>query len=123
MDPRFGLAEAERLMLAWVRRAGSADNDHHRLLVSEDASGVTGFITLTMDEPALVDLAVTTRPSAGAAPALMAFAIDTVGPELVAGPMAARNTRVGRYTSHFGYFPRRTRYIFHKWYDSGGAEP
>ena len=126
MDPRFGRGEAARLLQAWVRRAADPDpsTDRWKLLVVEDDTGVTSFITLDYGPGPRIDLLGSRASGTGSAQALMAFTLEvTAGQHLDGGPVAARNVQSLRYSEQAGFRINASLYNFHRWLDEGGGGP
>lgn len=121
VDPRFGLSAARRMHQAWAERAARAD-EGRMLIVAEDADGITGFSTQTAyeDPEPRIDLIASTKPSSGAAQALVAFAFDMFGDTRSwGGPIAARNITSLRFCENMGYRVATSRYLYHRWFDEG----
>jgi hypothetical protein len=121
-DPRFGLDAARRMHEAWIERA-ARDTDERALYVAYDDDGITGVATFVRSPVPRVDLKGVTKPSTGAADALMVALFDWAGSgPTEAGPCAARNIAPLRYLERCGFRICRVRYLFHRWLDEDAKE-
>jgi hypothetical protein len=116
-DPRFGPEAARRMHEAWMERA-ARDPDERALYISYDDTGITGVATFIRTPVPRVDTKGVTKPSTGAADALMVALFDWAedGPT-EAGPCAARNIAPLRYLERCGFRVGQVRYLFHRWLD------
>jgi hypothetical protein len=122
-DPRFGLDAARRMHEAWMARA-ARDTDERALYISYDDTGITGVATFVRSPVPRVDTKGVTKPSTGAADALMVALFEWAGGGATeAGPCAARNIAPLRYLERCGFRIGRARYLFHRWLDEGTEEP
>lgn len=118
VDPRFGLEAARRLQSAHARRAASADNDTHSLVVAENASGPLAFVTRSHHPAPRVDGVGATARGARAGAYLFEDARAWANPAtLLGGPIATRNVRALRYINRCGYRLWQVRYLYHRWLD------
>jgi hypothetical protein len=118
-DPRFGLEAARRMHEAWIERA-ARDTDERALYIAYDDTGITGVATFVRSPVPRVDTKGVTKPSTGAADALMVALFEWAGGgPTEAGPCAARNLAPLRYLERCGFRVSRTRYLFHRWLDEG----
>jgi hypothetical protein len=121
-DPRFGLDAARRMHEAWIERA-ARDTDERALYIAYDDTGVTGVATFVRSPVPRVDIKGVTKPSTGAADALMVALFQWAGGGPVeAGPCAARNIAPLRYLERCGFRVCRVRYLFHRWLDEETKE-
>jgi hypothetical protein len=121
-DPRFGLDAARRMHEAWMERA-ACDTDDRALYLSCDDTGITGVATFVRTPVPRVDTKGVTKPSTGAADALMVALFEWAGGGPVeAGPCAARNVAPLRYLERCGFRISRARYLFHRWLDEPSGE-
>jgi dTDP-4-amino-4,6-dideoxy-D-galactose acyltransferase len=122
-DPRFGLDAARRMHEAWMERAARDTDDERALYISYDDMEVTGVATFVRSPVPRVDTKGVTKPSTGAADALMVALFDWAGGGATeAGPCAARNLAPLRYLERCGFRIGRTRYLFHRWLDEETRE-
>jgi hypothetical protein len=121
-DPRFGPDAARRMHRAWIERA--ARETHERALyVAYDDDGITGVATFVRSPIPRVDIKGVSKPSSGAADALMVALFDWAGEgHTEAGPCAARNIAPLRYLERCGFRVCRARYLFHRWLDEDAEE-
>jgi hypothetical protein len=116
-DPRFGPDAARRMHEAWMERA-ARDTDERALYIAYDDDGITGVATFVRSPLPRTDTKGVTKPSTGAADALMAAFFEWAGEgPTEAGPCAARNIAPLRYVERCGYRVSRVRYLFHRWLD------
>ena len=116
-DPRFGPEAARRMHEAWMARA-ARDAEERALYISYDDTGITGVATFVRHPVPRVDTKGVTKPSTGAADALMVALFDWAGGGATeAGPCAARNIAPLRYLERCGFRVSRARYLFHRWLD------
>jgi hypothetical protein len=121
-DPRFGFDAARRMHQAWMERA-ARDTDERALYISYDDDGITGVATFVRSPVPRVDTKGVTKPSTGAADALMVALFDWAGGgPTEAGPCAARNLAPLRYLERCGFRIGRVRYLFHRWLDEEAQE-
>jgi len=122
-DPRFGLGAAQRMHEAWMERA-ARDTDERALYLAYDDDGITGVATFVRSPVPRVDTKGVTKPSTGAADALMVALFDWAGGGATeAGPCAARNIAPLRYLERCGFRVCRARYLFHRWLDEEAGAP
>jgi hypothetical protein len=120
-DPRFGLEAARRMHEAWMERA-ARETDERALYVAYDETGITGVATFVRSPVPRVDTKGVTKPSTGAADALMVALFEWAGGgPTEAGPCAARNVAPVRYLERCGFRVCRSRYLFHRWLDETEA--
>jgi hypothetical protein len=120
-DPRFGPDAARRMHHAWIERA-ARETEERALYVAYDDTGITGVATFVRSPVPRTDIKGVTKPSSGAADALMAAFFEWAGDgPTQAGPIAARNMAPIRYVERCGYRVHRTRYLFHRWLDETEA--
>jgi hypothetical protein len=118
-DPRFGFDAARRMHEAWIERA-ARDSDQRALYISYDDEGINGVATFVRSPVPRVDIKAVTKPSTGAADALMVALFEWAGGgPTQAGPCAARNVAPLRYLERCGFRIAHARYLFHRWYDEG----
>jgi hypothetical protein len=116
-DPRFGIDAARRMHEAWMERA-ARDTDERALYIAYDDDGITGVATFVRSPVPRCDTKGVTKPSTGAADALMVAFFDWAGHgPTEAGPCAARNVAPLRYVERCGFRVSRVAYLFHRWLD------
>jgi hypothetical protein len=121
-DPRFGPEAARRMHEAWIARA-ARETDERALYIAYDDTGITGVATFLRSPVPRVDIKGVTKPSSGAADALMVALFEWAGGgDTEAGPCAARNLAPLRYLERCGFRVCRTRYLFHRWLDETEAQ-
>ena len=122
VDPRFGPEAARRLQAAWIERAARCRTGEYALMVAEDETGITAFISRASEPAPVVDTVGTTAQGSGAARYLIEEARAWAGDRpLLGGPIAARNVNALRYVSHCNYRVTWVRYHFHRWLDEDGT--
>lgn len=120
VDPRFGIDAARRMNRAWIERAARCTTDEFDLMVAENDSGITAFISRARHPHPIVDTVGTTAPGSGAARALINESRQWAGDQpLWGGWIAARNVNSYRFVEHCGYRVAEVRYIYHRWLDEG----
>lgn len=120
VDPRFGIAEARRLLACRLERAIDPDEAERTVHLVEDGGEVTSFLSLELGEPhPRIDLIGAFTPGTGSTDALMDFTLEQVRPceRILGGPIAVRNLHALRYSERCGYRVRSCHYRFHRWYD------
>lgn len=118
VDPRFGPDQARRMQSAWVERAATDPTGEHALVVAENDAGIEAFVTRHARPRPTVDIAATLAKGSGAARALIQHCRDWAAPgPLLAGPIAARNTRCLRFVEHCGGLVSQVTYRYHRWLD------
>jgi hypothetical protein len=116
-DSRFGLDAARRMHEAWIARA-ARETAERALYVAYDDDGIIGVATCVRSPVPRVDIKGVTKPSTGAADALMVAFFDWAGGgPTEGGPCAARNIAPLRYLERCGFRVCRVRYLFHRWLD------
>ncbi|HEX3324644.1 MAG TPA: GNAT family N-acetyltransferase [Solirubrobacterales bacterium] len=113
-DTRFGTDRARELYAAWVRRGLSEDS--RRLLVTERAGKLAGYVLLASDPPSIDLIAVEpTSRRQGIGGTLMAAALGEQPATRLRVVTQARNTTALRLYEAFGFRSVAAETWYHRW--------